>query len=160
MFMKKYQFLLLSLLSGVLFSVAWPVNGFAGFLFVAFVPLLYIEDKFEDKFSKPGKTSWRFYGLIYSYPAFFLWNLLTTWWISNATSFGAVMAVALNSLFMAIVFHLFHVTRKIMMNKRMAYISLIMYWIAFEFLHLDWDLSWTWLNLGNGFASYYKWIQW
>jgi apolipoprotein N-acyltransferase len=27
-------------------------------------------------------------------------------------------------------------------------------------LHLDWDLSWPWLNLGNVFASNYKIIQW
>ncbi len=156
MFMKKYHFLLLSLLSGLLLTMAWPVNGFAGLLFIAFVPLLFI----EDRFSKPYKVSCNFCGLIYSYPAFFLWNLLTTWWISNATSFGAILAVAFNSFFMAMVFNLFHITRKVMISKRMAYIALIVYWTAFEFLHLEWDLSWSWLNLGNGFASYYKWIQW
>ncbi|MCP4553370.1 MAG: apolipoprotein N-acyltransferase, partial [Bacteroidetes bacterium] len=26
--------------------------------------------------------------------------------------------------------------------------------------HLDWDLSYPWLNLGNGFANWHKWIQW
>jgi apolipoprotein N-acyltransferase len=40
------------------------------------------------------------------------------------------------------------------------YIALIAYWMAFEFVHLNWEISWPWLNLGNGFASYYKWIQW
>ncbi len=54
--MKKYQFLLLSLLSGVLFSIAWPANGFPGILFVALVPLLYIEDKFQSE----GKGTCRF----------------------------------------------------------------------------------------------------
>ncbi|MCD4680321.1 MAG: apolipoprotein N-acyltransferase [Bacteroidales bacterium] len=154
--MKKYQLLLLSLLSGLLLSIAWPANGFPGFLFIALIPLLYMEDKFPCG----GKRSCRFYGLVYSFPAFLIWNLLTTWWISNATSIGAVMAVTLNSLFMAIVFNLFHLTKKILLKKRIAYIALIVYWTAFEFLHLDWDLSWSWLNFGNGFATYYKWIQW
>lgn len=154
--MRKYHLILLSILSGVLFTVAWPVNGFPAFLFIAFVPLLYVEDNFQ----KIQKKKCSFCGLVYSYPAFFIWNLLTTWWISNATSFGAIMAVALNSLFMAIIFNLYHITKKHVVNRRMAYMALIAYWTAFEFLHLDWDLSWSWLNLGNGFASYYKWIQW
>lgn len=154
--MKKYHLLLFSVLSGLLFSISWPVDGFPGFLFVAFIPLLYIEENLYKLKKKPGI----FAGLIYSYPAFFLWNLLTTWWISNATSFGAVMAVALNSLFMAIVFNLFYLSKRILLNNRMAYVGLIVYWVAFEFLHLDWDLSWSWLNLGNGFSNYYKWIQW
>jgi apolipoprotein N-acyltransferase len=32
--------------------------------------------------------------------------------------------------------------------------------VAFEYVHLDWDLSFPWLNLGNGFAMYTKWVQW
>lgn len=154
--MKKSQLLLISILAGVILSISWPVDGFPGFLFIAFVPLFYI----EDNLLKQKKRSSALSGLIYSYPAFFLWNLLTTWWIANATSFGAVMAVALNSLFMSVVFNLFHLSKRILHNNRMAYLALIVYWTAFEFLHLDWDLSWSWLNLGNGFASYYKWIQW
>jgi apolipoprotein N-acyltransferase len=37
---------------------------------------------------------------------------------------------------------------------------LLFYWTAFEYLHLDWELSFPWLNLGNGFAMYPKLIQW
>jgi apolipoprotein N-acyltransferase len=29
-----------------------------------------------------------------------------------------------------------------------------------EYLHLNWDLNWPWLNLGNGFSSYYRWVEW
>ncbi|MDP5100255.1 MAG: apolipoprotein N-acyltransferase, partial [Nonlabens sp.] len=32
--------------------------------------------------------------------------------------------------------------------------------MAFEYLHLHWDFSWPWLNLGNGFSEYTGWIQW
>ena len=37
---------------------------------------------------------------------------------------------------------------------------ILFYWPAWEYLHLNWDFSWPWLSLGNGFASYIKWIQW
>ena len=33
-------------------------------------------------------------------------------------------------------------------------------WICFEKMHLVWDFSWPWLNLGNGFAAHPNWVQW
>ncbi|WP_339611912.1 apolipoprotein N-acyltransferase, partial [uncultured Planktosalinus sp.] len=33
-------------------------------------------------------------------------------------------------------------------------------WICFEKMHLNWDFSWPWLNLGNGFSEYISWVQW
>jgi len=154
--MKKFHLLLLSALSGILFTLGWPVNGFPGFLFVAFVPLLYI----EDYISKNKNDFNKFSVLFYVYPAFFIWNILTTYWIVYSTGFGMIMAVALNSLFMAICFNFYHITKRVLYSDKQAYFILIFYWICFEYLHLDWDLSWTWLHLGNGFASYHKWIQW
>ncbi|MCK4289125.1 MAG: apolipoprotein N-acyltransferase [Bacteroidales bacterium] len=154
--MKKYHLILLSIFSGILFSIGWPVNGFPVFLFFSFVPLLYI----EDFICKNKKNFSIFSILFYSYPAFFVWNLLTTWWIWNSTETGAIMAILLNSLFMAVFFNLYHITKRILYKNDQGYFILIFYWITWEFLHLDWDLSWSWLNLGNGFASYTKWIQW
>lgn len=51
------------------------------------------------------------------------------------------------------------------MKKRfgalMGYSSFIIFWLAFEYLHLqDWGLSWPWLTLGNVFASKTDWVQW
>jgi apolipoprotein N-acyltransferase len=61
---------------------------------------------------------------------------------------------------MSIVFQAFHWSRKKLQHPIAGYAALITYWTAFEYLHLNWDLNWPWLNLGNGFASYYKWVQW
>lgn len=154
--MKKYQLILLSLLSGLLMAAAWPERGYAGLLFAGFVPLLILEDfiyRHPDKFI-------RFSLLFYSYPAFLLWNALTTWWIYNSTGVGAMVAIAVNALFMTIVFQAFHFTRRKLRNDLGAYTALIFYWMAFEYLHLNWDLNWPWLNIGNGFASYYRWVEW
>lgn len=154
--MKKIHLLLLSALSGVLFTLGWPVNGFPVFLFVAFVPLLYIEDYLSENKNNFNKFS----ALFYVYPAFFIWNILTTYWIVYSTGIGMILAVAMNSLLMAICFYFYHITKRVLYSDKQAYFVLIFFWICFEYLHLDWDLSWTWLHLGNGFASYHKWIQW
>ncbi|MFZ4521733.1 MAG: apolipoprotein N-acyltransferase [Bacteroidales bacterium] len=153
---RKSHLLLLSLLTGALLSLGWPERGFPGLLFIGFVPMLFVE---EQMIRRPGDFI-KFSALFYSYPGFLLWNLLTTWWIVNSTFVGALMAIVLNSLFMAIVFQGFHWTRKKLNNSLAGYAALLAYWIAFEYLHLNWDLNWPWLNLGNGFASYYKWVQW
>ncbi len=154
--MKKHKLLLLSLLSGLIFTAAWPEKGFPVFLFMAFIPLLFVEDyisRNKDRFNLISV-------FLYTYPGFFVWNLLTTWWIWNSTTFGAVVAVVFNSLFMAIVFQLFHFSKKTLQHRYHGYWALLFYWMSFEYLHLDWDLSWSWLNLGNGFGGYTEWVQW
>ncbi len=152
----KLYLLLLSLASGLLFSVGWPERGFPGILFVAMVPLLLVEEFLYNHREKEIKFS----ALLYSYPGFFIWNLLTTWWIVNSTLIGALLAIVLNALFMSIVFQAFHWSRKKFRTALAGYLALISYWVAFEYLHLNWDLNWPWLNLGNGFSSFYKWVQW
>jgi apolipoprotein N-acyltransferase len=99
---RKIHLILFSLLSGVLLSVAWPERGFAGLLFIGLVPLLAV----EDQVSRNPEKHVRFSVLFYTYPGFFIWNLLTTWWIVNSTLIGAILAIVLNSLFMSVIFQL------------------------------------------------------
>ncbi len=153
---KKIHLILVSILSGLILTLAWPVNGFPGLLFIGLVPLLFVEDYISNRRDK----FFRFSFLFYSYPAFFIWNLLTTWWIYNSTLGGAIMAVVLNSLFLAIVFQVFSWAKRQLSSKMAGYFALASFWIAFEYLHLNWMISWPWLTLGNGFASYYNWVQW
>ncbi len=159
--MKKHILILLSAASGILLSLGWPANGFPFLLLFALVPLLYV----EDVLNKHKTENSRFAILLYAYLAFFIWNALTTWWICHSTIPGAIMAVIFNSLFMALVFFFFHVGRRniymgAFRQRNYGYLILISYWVTFEYLHMDWDLTWSWLNLGNGFANYYKFIQW
>jgi apolipoprotein N-acyltransferase len=154
--MKKIHLYILSVLSGVILSLGWPMHGVPWLLFFGFIPLLFV----EEHIARHREDFHRFSTLKFSYVAFAVWNLLTTWWIWNSTIFGAIMAVLLNSLFMAIVFWVFHLSKRSFYNQSHAIYLLPVFWIAFEYLHLDWDLSWPWLNLGNGFAFYTKWVQW
>jgi len=150
--MKRIHLLLLSILSGLLFSLAWPERGFSPLIFFAFVPLFFIQQQLGD--SKKKGMFW------YAWLAFFIWNALTTWWIWNSTGVGAILAILLNSLFVAVIFWLFHISKKKLYENKRGFFILIFYWISWEYFHMNWDLSWSWLNLGNVFTSAYKWIQW
>lgn len=153
--MKKKHLFLLSALSAVLFTIGWPVNGFPAFLFVAMVPLFIIEQHIaenRDNFSK-------FSVFFYTFPAFLLWNAATSWWIWNSTPV-AVLAWLFNAMFMGIVFNVFHIVRRNVYSTNKGYFLLPFLWIAFEFVHINWKLTWPWLNLGHGFAVYHKWVQW
>lgn len=147
--------LLLSILSGVLLGIAWPAHGFPYIIFFAFIPLFHIENETSKQTKKPILSLF-----IYSYISLFLWNLISTWWIWNSTEFGALMAILLNSFFMSLVWVLFSLSKKYFYNNKSAIYLLPIYWVAFEYLHLDWDLSWSWLNLGNVFANHPYAIQW
>ncbi|NVN93807.1 MAG: apolipoprotein N-acyltransferase [Bacteroidetes bacterium] len=154
--MKKYQLLLLSLLSGLLLALAWPLNGISYLIFFAFIPMLWVEEIIIQNPLKYGKFSFFFIVFI----GFFVWNVLTTYWIWNSTEAGAVFAFLLNSLLMTMVFNFYHYSRRVVFRKNKAYFALVLYWIAFEYFHMDWDFSWPWLTLGNVFANNPKLIQW
>lgn len=154
--MKAYQHWLMALFTGVLLSIAWPANGFPLLALVAFVPLFFAENDISCKTrSRKGRKVF-----MLGFVAFLIWNALTTWWIYYATLPGMLMAVVFNSIFMAVVFLIFHLCkRNIYANKR-GWFLLPLFWIAFEYAHMNWDLSWSWLNLGNVFANFPSLIQW
>ncbi len=154
--MIKVKFWLLSILSGIILSLAWPAIGDQTILiFIALIPLLFIEKQLAKHTSR-WKSLWVF---SYAYLSFFIFNLLTTWWIYYASDWGMAMAVICNSFFMAVVFWLFHLTKR-WVGQKQGYWGLIILWIAFEYLHLNWELSWPWLTLGNVFANDPEFVQW
>jgi apolipoprotein N-acyltransferase len=152
---SKSQRALAAISCSLLLWAAWPAAGFAPLLFIAFIPLLFLEDSVLKQ-KQSGKKVRLFW---YNYLTFFLFNILTTWWIWFASPFGMLSAVAANALIMTFVFQLFHISRR-KLGDKIAYPALIIFWIAFEYLHMDWDLSWPWLNLGNGFAAWCNMVQW
>lgn len=147
--------LLLTISSGLLLTLAWPTYGFVPFLFLALVPLLYMEHSISlDSGKKKKLRVWA-----YSYLAFLIWNLGTTWWIVYATVGGMVFANLVNSLFYSLLFLGYHGSKQ-RLPKRSAQLFFICLWISFEKFHLSWDFSWPWLNLGNAFSETPLWIQW
>lgn len=150
---RKLIFLILGLISGSLLAASWPARGIAPLIFIAFIPLFYITDQVVNK-KRPALKVFP-----YVYLSFFIWNLLTTYWIRFASLEGAIMAVFCNSYFMSIAWMFFIRAKKTFGDFR-GYVGLILFWIAYEYLHLDWDLSWPWLQIGNVFANNPALIQW
>lgn len=147
--MKKIIPLSLSIFSGILLFAAWPVSPLTFLIFFGFVPLLFIADGIEKK------TSFFWYSFI----ALLIWNASTTWWIWNSTDIGSVAAIIANSLLMCLPWIGFFAVKKRSGNL-VGYFALISFWMLFEYIHLNWQLSWPWLTLGNVFASHPEWIQW
>jgi apolipoprotein N-acyltransferase len=152
---KRSPLLILSILAGILLSISWPQRGVPMLSFIAFIPLLIAEDYVLENRIKFSKYSM----LLYSWLGFIIFNALTTWWIFYASLPGVLMAVLLNSFFMAIPVALMHALRRTLPGNQ-GQLSLVVLWLAFEYLHLDWELSWSWLNLGNVFSTIPAWVQW
>ncbi|MFD0977965.1 apolipoprotein N-acyltransferase [Salinimicrobium gaetbulicola] len=149
------KYFIYALVSGFILALGWPTYGFPFLLFFGFVPLLYVENHLREQGAKHHK--WKIFGL--SYLSFFIWNVITTYWLYISTPFGGVFAIVMNSLFMALVFLIFHqVAKKV--NFKASASFFISIWMVFEYLHLNWEFSWPWLNLGNGFSEFTSWIQW
>ncbi|WP_108807586.1 apolipoprotein N-acyltransferase [Aquimarina spinulae] len=145
--------IILCTISGLLLAISWPTYGFPLFLFFGFVPLLIAEYNIrKNKYSKSQVFAFAFL-------AFFIWNIITTWWIYNSTAFGMWFAEIVNSLVMTLVFLIYHIVAK-RTTFTISSIFLVCFWMTFEYTHLQWEFSWPWLNLGNGFASFTSWVQW
>lgn len=145
--------LVLAILSGLLLALGWPTYGFPLLLFFGFIPLLYLEYTLRGQ----KRSGLKIVG--YAYLSFFIWNMIPTWWIYNSTPLGMWVAELVNSLLMTLVFLAYHFIAK-KTSFRISSIFLICFWISFEYMHLHWEFSWPWLNLGNGFSNHTSWIQW
>ncbi|PKP03673.1 MAG: apolipoprotein N-acyltransferase [Bacteroidetes bacterium HGW-Bacteroidetes-6] len=155
--LKKKYMLLLCIVSAILMSAAWPMRGFPFLVFIAFIPLLIVLDQIVRN---PDRFRWMA-SFRFSYIAFFFWNLLTTYWIWNSTEVGAIFAIVVNSLVMALFVQIASFINQYALKKNSGGLTILaVVWLAFEHLHQHWDLSWPWLNVGNVFAQRPAWVQW
>ncbi|MDP4209031.1 MAG: apolipoprotein N-acyltransferase [Bacteroidota bacterium] len=153
--MTQNQRLTCTISSGILLSLPWLETFPGTILLIAFVPLLFTEDFYASY--KDKKTNGELF--LYISLTFFIWNTASTWWIANASIAGAATAILLNTLLFSTVFWLYHITKRTAGNL-IGSLSLVAYWTAFEYGYLNAEISWPWLNLGNGFAHDIRLIQW
>lgn len=105
-----------------------------------------------------------------AYLAFLIWNAIGIWWLHYAQEYSSsgelenswisyLFPVLANALLMSLVFQLYHWVKSKAGNfYGLPFLPAI--WMGFEKFHLDWEMTWPWFNLGNGFANYHQWIQW
>ena len=106
----------------------------------------------------------------HTYAAFFIWNLICCYWLmlvalgaadlaeGLVSAVAGVLAIALNPLLMAIPFQ-FQARLRRYLRPEIAALALIPLWLAFEYFHYNWDLSWPWLTLGNALSFHPAMIQ-
>lgn len=146
---------LLALLGALLLWAGWPIHPapLTLLLFLGFVPYLRLEQVLTQQGARRGRV------FAMTYLFLVLWNAFTTWWVSYSTLGGGIAAVVLNAALMCLPLMAFRRTKE-RLGSKIGYLSLPIYWVAFEQLHLTWDVTWPWLTLGNGFASAPSWVQW
>lgn len=149
------RWLMLSVLSGLLLVAGFPNSPITGAMFIGFVPILWI----IEEISKCEETHKKRLLMRYIYNALIIWNIGSTWWVANAGLIPGLIANFLNAFFMCLPILTYYIIRQ-RVSKNIAYIAFISFWCCWEHLHLNWELSWPWLTLGNAFAQQPNWIQW
>ena len=139
----------LSVLSGLMLILSWPEWSFTIALLFAWVPLLSVIEQHPPAFK------------LIRYPAIALlvWNTGTTWWLWNSTGFGAVAAIIINTCLMCLPWWGYISLRK-QWGRWPSLMGLVAFWLCFEWVHLNWSISWPWLTLGNGLSPMAPMIQW
>ncbi len=156
-FSRKYLFALICFTS-LFFGLAWCSTWFGWLLFVSIIPLLLI----VQHCIRFGKRASFIDCFPYLFFALFLWNVLTIWWLSKA-AFAAFFFVAFfNTSCLLVPWYVYYHMRK-RAGMYVGYIALVASWLTLEYVHLaweSWELTFPWLNLGNGLAGLHAWIQW
>lgn len=141
--------------------ILWP--------FLAIAALL--QKKPVPKFDRYRRKSISRYAQIfrYAYVAFLIWNIGCCYWlmltalgVSGSEKISALSAGLtanlLNPVLMSIPIYLFARLRRTDKSFWMS-LSFIFFWLAFEWLHFHWELSWSWLTLGHSQTMYPSFIQ-
>ncbi|MEI6691169.1 MAG: apolipoprotein N-acyltransferase [Chlorobium sp.] len=137
--------------SGVLLGVSFPSYPFLRFeilAWVALVPLLLSLRTVE----KAGELFRRVY------LAMLLFSLISLWWVSLATLPGGVLTLIAEAFFLTVPFFVFYVVKKLA-GFHFALFALPFFWVAWEWLYMQQDLSLGWLTLGNSQSNLNLMVQ-
>lgn len=140
---------LLSILSGVLLGLSFPPFPFPFLQFPAFVFIFRL-----ISLSESAKKS-----AYYIYPGFIIWNVIVSYWLMMASLAAGIAAILANAVLMALVVMLQFQAQKKLKNGWGVALLQTAFWVSFEYLHHQWDLSWPWLSLGNGWSNVPQLIQ-
>jgi apolipoprotein N-acyltransferase len=153
--MNKYTLVVLSGTGGILSGLAWTDWCSGLVLLVAFVPFLLIENYLFDNPKKFSPNAF----FIYIIPGFVLFCIISLGWMRVASITGAICVIMGLSFLMAFTMWLSHIVR-LKAGNVPGFISLITFWLGFEFLSLNTAIITPWLNLGNGLSKDIMFIQW
>ncbi len=145
--------------------LAWPPIPYTTpLLLIGLVPLLIAINRIQNSTGlNKGKQVFLTAGL-----TFLIWNTASIYWVYNAISAGnnAVVALlvslipfGLGAFLMTFAFWLYY-RLSLYTSRKLAYCGLISFYVAMEYLHQTWDLSFPWMTLGNGLSGMHQLAQW
>lgn len=138
-----------SLLSGLLLGLSFPPINLSFLSFPAFILLLHL----AEKSSSYKETAY------YTYAGILLWNILTTYWLMMASVGAGIGAILANSVLMTIPLCLARYFAKNYKSPVLVALLQASAWVAYEYLHHNWDLAWPWLAIGNAWSNQVSLIQ-
>ncbi|MFZ2324773.1 MAG: apolipoprotein N-acyltransferase [Ignavibacteriaceae bacterium] len=148
---------LLLILSGILFGISFPPFPFPFtlFLFVAFIPYLFVINKKQTLLSVNSS----------SYLTFFVLSLITIYWVgswqSQSDPFLMLSGVVLLFFYPCVLLinsTLFFLSKKVF-KKDLSLYFFPFFWVTGEYLLTLTDLKFPWLTIGHGLAKFTVFIQ-
>jgi len=139
----------LTVTAGILLGLSYPPVPLPFLVFPAFLLIFRIVDLAD---SPQSAAYW-------VYPAFLIWNVITTYWLTMATVAGGVAAILANSAVMCIPIMLQYSVQRKNISPWLIALFQTAFWLSFEFLHHQWDLAWPWLTLANAWSNMPEIVQ-
>jgi len=153
--LNKYTLVALSITGGVLSGLAWTGWCSGLILLIAFIPFFLIENYL---FENPKRFSVNAF-FIYLLPGFLIFSITTMGWMRVASMMGAIAVILGLTFLMAFTMWLSHIVR-LKGGNLPGFVSLITFWLTYEYLSLNVNIISPWINLGNGLAKDILFIQW
>lgn len=153
--MNKYTLVALSVTGGILAGLAWTGWCSGLILLVALVPFFIIENYL---FENPGRFTPNAF-FIYLLPGMFIFSIFGIGWMRIASMVGAISVIAGLSFLMSFTLWLAHSVR-LRAGNISGFLSLVTFWLGYEFISLNISIVSPWLNLGNGLSKDIAFIQW
>jgi apolipoprotein N-acyltransferase len=141
--MNKFIYLIITAL---LCYLAYFISAY--FIFFLFVPFFFLVKSIVSKRD-----------FIYIYLFILIQNIIPTYWLASVQIYQGISAWVVNSL---LLFFFVFIAIKITSQERIIHrlLTIISFWIAFEYFHHIWIFNWPWLTLGNIFSKEVNIIQW
>jgi apolipoprotein N-acyltransferase len=153
--MNKYNLVGLSVIGGVLSGLAWTGWCSGLILLIAFVPFFLIENYL---FENPKRFTPNAF-FLFILPGFVIFSIIGIGWMRVASITGAICVIMGLSFLMAFTTWMAHIIR-LRAGTVAGFVSMIVFWLAYEFLSLNVNIVSPWLNLGNGLSKDILFIQW
>lgn len=145
--------LIFTILTGILLALCWPPLPFGFIILIAFVPLLWLEARI---ISSNNKKRFYFFSVFF---AMLIWHLTSLRWLVAMGPKNAIIVSIINSILIASFLMIPHFLKRIGRNK-LGHFAFVCFWVSLELLHVNWELSFPILSLGNSLGMFPFLIQW